>query len=419
MTARERTAAAPLFLVVGGGGSRGHIVDWTRRTAEQAARRGYELVIADLEKDLGQVTTLPAVRATHDVEFRDVRACVELARAVHGERPLAGVVAFREYALLSAAAAADALGLPWNDPDAVRASRTKDLCRERVRAAGLPQPECFVVDTAAAAEKLLADRTGRWIVKPRDAFGSEGVALVTVPGDDVRAPAERAFEFSAAVIVEEFVTGAEYSAEAIIVAGEPHVLAVTRKETTPPPYFVELGHTQPAGLREPVMTTAVDTVERAVRAVGLTHSLLHVEFWVTPSGGVVCGEVHSRTGGDWIHVLTEHGRPGLELFGSVLDDVLGRPVTIPPLDPARTGAIHVVTPPPGRVVEVRGVDRARAMPGCAMVDVIATPGTSVGSLTDSFARGALVVATATAPADASATAREIADAITFVTEPVR
>jgi biotin carboxylase len=105
-----------------------------------------------------------------------------------------------------------------------------------------------VADTADAAGKLLAERSGRWIVKPRDAFGSEGVALVTAPSGDGRGAAECALAFSDAVIVEEFVTGDEYSAEGIVVGGEPHVLALTRKETTDPPYFVELGHVQPAGL---------------------------------------------------------------------------------------------------------------------------------------------------------------------------
>jgi hypothetical protein len=101
----------------------------------------------------------------------------------------------------------------------------------------------------------------------------------------------------------------------------------------------------------------------------------------------------------------------------VLDDVLGRPVTLPPADATRRGAVRVVAPGTGRVVEVRGVDAARAVDGCLAVDVVAPPGTSVGAFTDSFARGALVVATTTAPVDAGETARAIADRVEFVSEP--
>ncbi|MFF9584552.1 ATP-grasp domain-containing protein [Streptomyces achromogenes] len=407
----------PRILLLGGGGPAGHVADWARRSAAQADRRGIDLIVADLRENLPGIADLPSVTAAVECDYRDVAACRTLAAALHAERPLAAVAGFREFSLLSAASAAADLGLPWNSVEAIRTARTKDLCRYAVAAAGLPQPECHRVRTPQEAARVLAGRAGRWIVKPRDAFGSEGVQLFA-PGDDVGKLVRRALAFSEEALVEEFVSGAEFSAEGILLAGEPHVLELTAKRTTEPPYFVELGHQQPAPLPKDVADEAVRTVSRAVRAVGLTHSLFHVEFWVTEDRRIICGEVHARTGGDWIHALTEHRRPGLDLFGSVFDDVLGRPVTLPPADPDRRAAVHVAVPPAGRLTAVTGADRAAGHRDCLAVDVVARPGQITGTLADSFGRGALVVAGTRRGEDPAARAADLAGQLRWHTEPV-
>ncbi|MBT2447834.1 ATP-grasp domain-containing protein [Streptomyces sp. ISL-43] len=408
----------PLVLVLGGGGPAGHVADWSRRTAGQAARRGIGLIVADLPENLAGTAGLPSVVETAEADYRDAEACRALATAIHARTPLDAVVGFREYSLLPAASAAAALGLPWNSVESIRTARTKDLCRAALAAAGLPQPQCHRIADPKDALRLLESRTGRWIVKPRDAFGSEGVQLYEAGAgrEDLAELVGAALEFSDEALVEEFVDGSEYSAEGIIVGGVPHVLEITAKRTTEPPFFVELGHEQPAALPGAVREAAIDTVHRAVRAVGLTHSLFHVEFWVTADRRIVCGEVHSRTGGDWIHALTEHRRPGLELFGSVLDDVLGRPVHLPVADPARRAAVHVAVPPAGRLTKVLGAETARTEPGCIAVDVVARPGQLIAPLRDSFARGAVVAAGTDRGEDAAALAGRIAAGLRFETE---
>lgn len=407
----------PRVLVLGGGGPDHHVADWSRRTSEQAARRGIDLVVADLPANLPGTESRPAVVETAAVDFADVEACRRLAAGIHRRHPLDAVVGFREFSLLSAATAAADLDLPWNPVEVIRTARTKDLCRAALAAAGLPQPECHRVRTPEQAIRLLSSRSGRWIVKPRDAFGSEGVQMYRAGDPGLPELVREALKFSDEALVETFVEGTEYSAEGVMIGGAPHVLELTRKHTTAPPFFVELGHEQPAALDEAVRREATDTVERAVRAVGLTHSLFHLEFWVTPDRRIVCGEVHSRLGGDWIHALTEHRRPGLELFGTVLADVLGRAVNVPPAQAGRRAAVHVVIPPAGRLLRVEGAEAAAAEEGALAVDVVAESGRDVTPLRDSFARGALVVAGTHDGGDALDLSRRLAGGLTFVTEP--
>ena len=58
----------------------------------------------------------------------------------------------------------------------------------------------------------------------------------------------RANSRNGTVMVEEYMQGPEVSVEVMVVEGEPHILAITDKYITPPPYFVELAHCEPSML---------------------------------------------------------------------------------------------------------------------------------------------------------------------------
>lgn len=402
----------PTVLAFGAGGPRSHVADWSRCLAEQTHARGLGLIVADLEENLHSVIDLP-ITGTSITDYRDDDDCLKTATTVARQHDIIAVVGFREYSLRPTALAAKLLSKPWNSPEAISTTRTKDLCRETLRAAGLAQPGWMVFHEESAAGLYLRNRPGRWVVKPRDAFGSQGVALAQPLGADAEHLAAQALRFSDRIIVEEFVDGDEYSVEGIFIDGAPVVLGITAKFRSPLPYFVETGHLQPAPLAMGLETKLIDLARSALIAVGLTHSLFHLEAWVTPDGNVVCGEIHARTGGDWIHMLTSYRRPGLDLFGLVVDDVLGLHPRIPEADPSRSAAVWVATVPVGTIKSITGEQVALSTPGCLAVDVVASIGDPVGALTDSFNRGALVVAGTDEPTGAMVIAKAAAASITF------
>jgi biotin carboxylase len=397
------------FLVLGGGGPNGHTADWSRRIVAAARRCGYRLHIADRPVNLVTVPAGDPVIAVHPVDYKDVDGCLALARSLDPGDGTFAVVGFREFSLLSAAVAAQAVGSPWNDPVDVARTRDKYACRERLRERGFWQPECHLLADPAEAVALVRSGTGRWVVKPRDAFGSEGVTAVDAPGGDVLATAvDWAFSYSTHAIVEEFVAGPEFSAEGIFLGGVPHLLGLTEKTTTTPPYFVEVGHVQPPAL--PVDESEVaSTVCSAVLAAGLRHSLFHVEFWLSPRG-IVLGEVHGRGGGDWIHALIDFRYGGFDQFEAVLNDTAGRPVSLPEPDPHRAAAVAALgAPATGRVRSVGGVDAALQDPDVIAVDIRIGPGDEVTSgLVDSFSRVGMAVGGGKTPEQARENVRRLA-----------
>jgi biotin carboxylase len=291
--------------------------------------------------------------------------------------------------------------------------RNKDLARARLAAAGFRQPAFRLCADRAEAAEFLGSTTGPWVVKPRDGMGSEGVRKVSGP-DELDAALAGLHE-PGPFLVEEFVDGVEYSVEGLFLGGEPRVLAVTAKQVVDPPYFAEVGHVIPAPMAEAERAAATEQVEAALRVLGARFGVFHVELWLT-GAGVVLGELHVRNGGDWIHRLLEHAIPGLQLYGLVYDDALGRPVDTAALTPTRGAAVRFLFPPAGTLARIEGWERVTAHPAVLHASLEVAPGDRIEPIHDSDTRAGAVIVGAGTPEEAAAIARQLVESVTFVVE---
>jgi biotin carboxylase len=408
-------ADPPRLLLLGGAGDMTLSVDVAAEALFQARERGFHTQLTNTAAALAATPIVAELAdAAAEVGFERPGDSVDwaLAQAAAGAG-FDAVFGVREMAQVAVAEVADALGLPGNDPDAVRRIRTKDACRAALAAAGFPQPAVRLCTGTAAALAFLRESQGPWVVKPRDAMGSEGVSLVTGPAD-LGAALDRLPTLEP-FLVEEFVEGPEFSVEGLFLGGVPTVLAVTAKEKLPPPYFVEVGHVLPAALPQADRAEIEDRVAAALTALGLRYGAFHVELWLT-ARGVVLGEVHGRIGGGWIHRMLPHAVPGLELFGLLCDDALGLPVAAPP-NPSRAAASRYLTPGPGRLVSVEGWDRVMTHPAVLYAELTVGPGDTIRPFRSADDRVGAVVVGAETPAAAEQLARELAASVRFVTEP--
>ncbi|WP_406839909.1 ATP-grasp domain-containing protein [Streptomyces sp. AHU1] len=397
-------------LVIGGAAPResGFVRDICERAMDQFLARGATVILTDTKKNLAAAPELVARAAdSYELDFADADACRDWVTEFARHTPVDAVVGFREYAAVSVAEAAAALGLPGNPPEAIRRVRTKDECREFLRRHGLRQPELALCASEDEAVAFLATHGPDVVVKPRRGSSSEGVRQVSDPAA-MAAAFRDAVDAEGLVLVEEFVHGAEYSVEGVFEAGAPHVLAVTRKHLAPGG-FVEIGHAMPAPLPDAVEAEVRDTVIRALGVLGLRRGHFHVECWVTDSG-VVLGEVHGRQAGDWLHAMLEWIHPGLELYGRWLDDLLGVPAATPlPLRPSRGAAVRFLTPPVGVVRTVHGWAELSAHPSLLAASCVLSPGSAVRPVSSNLDRhGAVVVGTEDTASAESLAARLLA-----------
>jgi biotin carboxylase len=192
------------------------------------------------------------------------------------------------------------MGLIGNSIYSARISTNKFLMRESFKKAGLNCPQYFLIKPKSNLSAIGKKIRYPSIVKPVDRSGSAGVSKVN---------SEQEFLFSARVaienslvkeaIVEEFIEGVEVSVEMISFKGVHYELAITDKETSGPPHFVELAHHQPSNLPADLQKEIFKETRKGLNALNIEFGASHSEFIVS-SKGVFVTEIGARMGGDFI-----------------------------------------------------------------------------------------------------------------------
>ena len=381
--------------------------------AIQTARRmGLRVVVLDANPaapglrlgDVGRV-----------IDIIDGEACLALAK----EERVNGVVHICcEVSMQVLGRINDELGLHGVGlATAIRATN-KEKMRRAFEAGGAPSPKS--IGAARAGEALRAVRALGFpaIVKPSRNSGSRGVSRLG-PGTSREAVLE-AFRWAVresrdhSAVVEQFVEGPEFSVEMLFWNNHCKVLAVTDKVTTGDPHYVETGHSQPTRLNACDRERVVDAALRGVKALGINWSAAHAEVKLTPAGPFLM-EIGARLGGDFITTELVPRSTGIDMVAAAISLALGEEPDLTPQHSPRAAAVRYLTPSPGTVTGITGVERARTMPGVRIVEARTQVGAVVPEITSSLSRVGHVIAEG-ATAEAAITAAERArDAITITT----
>jgi biotin carboxylase len=214
------------------------------------------------------------------------------------------VIAYDDYRLVQAAIIAREFGLAGPDPRGVTNCRFKDLTRGATSGIGYEVRHAVV---PIAADMGTSPLGYPCVVKPIDDGGSMGVFVCRSDDDFVRAVRSavdhsthgRAYRCVEAVLVEEFVQGAEYSAEVIWnpELGRWHLLGFAETILRDLPSCQEAAHVFPARLADDTAAKIFAVVEQWLIAVGHRGTAAHVEFKITASGEPALMEINPRLGG--------------------------------------------------------------------------------------------------------------------------
>lgn len=380
---------APKLLILGASFLQVPII----RTAKEC---GFHTIVADMNP---QAPGIALADEFHEISTLDVDAVLALAR----ERGIDGITtAATDSPVIVLSAVAEELGLPGISPATAAACTNKYLMVEALAQAGVAHPRYTSLPAEASATDVHAalDTVGvPCIMKPTDSSGSRGVILVTDEADALPAYAyAKSPSRSGYVIVEEFLTGSEVSCEIFHDGAEIHLLAITDKQTTGAPHFVELGHSQPSAHSPQACEQINELALTAVRAVGITQGPAHVEIMVTEHGPVVI-ELGARLGGD---LITSHLVPlstGINVNELVVRQAVGEHVTVPPVQ-HHASAVMFLEAPKGRLLGVEGLDEARSCEGIVEVEITKALNTDSAGTNSSADRLGHIVAHADAPARA-------------------
>ncbi|MBR2460749.1 MAG: ATP-grasp domain-containing protein [Clostridia bacterium] len=293
---------------------------------------------------------------------------------------------------------------------ALRATDKGEMIKAFCRA-GLACPKYYLPEVGENAAELRGKLDYPLVCKPTDNSGSRGVVLVQSE-DELDAAMRHSTENSRShrVILEEYLVGSEISVEIAVWDGEASVLAVTDKQTTGAPQFVEIGHSQPS--RHPSET--VEKIKKlaidAVKAVGIDMGTAHVEIMVTEHGPVLI-ELGARMGGDCI---TTHLVPyscGIDMIKANIDIALGNRPNVSATH-SRGAAIRFVMPPNGIISEISGVHEAECVSGVRAVEIMKQVGDIAHGVENSSDRLGFVIAQADTADEALSICQKAAALIT-------
>jgi len=218
---------------------------------------------------------------------------VAAARAWHAEQAFDGVFTFSESAVITVAVVADALGLPSVGFDAARKSRNKLLMRQAYERAGAPIPR-FHLSTGLDDALATAEEFGYPVViKPTLGAASNFVFRVDDP-DELRARYADALEGLSrmswylmeaegldlgpyGLLVESFLDGGEFLAEALAWDDEVYLGSIVERVTLEGETFDDDVHVAPTSLTPQQLEQFHHVVTVAAHAQGLRRSVMHAE----------------------------------------------------------------------------------------------------------------------------------------------
>ncbi|MGW8889505.1 ATP-grasp domain-containing protein [Streptomyces sp. NPDC055749] len=304
-----------------------------------------------------------------DVDTTDLDAVLTSVTGDDGKPMVDGLTSFSDYHTVIAAQAAQRLGLPGPDPEAVEIANVKDRLRVALGDVPFNIPHVLVSDKdqlEAAARRLGFPM----IAKPPAEAISYGVRRVDDMAELTEAWNElsgirkslRGQQRSGDVLLETYVEGVEVSVETMTVDGHTHIFGVTSKDLFGDPAYIECGHTFPVPLSDESRDELYSVVRKTLEAIGYRHGPCHTEVRHTESGWRII-EANPRTPSSCMTMLVTDVTGRSPILDAWLLTIGATPA-IEPVVHSGGAAVRMIYPAKrGTLKRVDGVEAAEAVPG--------------------------------------------------------
>lgn len=260
---------------------------------ERAKSMGYTThVFAWNHHEVGQ----EAADVFHPINIIEKYEILAECRALH----ICGICSIAsELAVDTVNYVAEKMGLPGNGTHSTLKCTNKHFMRLAFEEHHDPSPRSVLVEPMTDISKL--NLQFPVIVKPTDRSGSRGVSKIMQQADltdALKLAFSKSLEKKA--LIEEFVEGKEYSVEYISYQGKHMFLALTEKQTTGAPHYIETGHREPANVSEICLEHIQAVVSHALDSLEIKNGASHSEIKMDEHGNIKIIEIGARMGGDSI-----------------------------------------------------------------------------------------------------------------------
>jgi len=299
------------------------------------------------------------------IDIRDVPGSVQAAR----QYKVDGVVSIvTERGVCTAAAVAEALGLPGSKTGVASAVTNKAIMREVFRKHELPSSQFVIVRTKLEASEAVRFLKLPVVMKPTDNAGSRGVSRIEKTED-----LETSFEWAKAnsrsgeIIVEAFLEGTEMTVEALSYKGNHEILAMSNKRRLPSSYCVAKDITYPPPWKENLLSEVRELISEALTVLGIDSGASHSEVIITEDGPFLI-EVAGRGGGFGIFSDIVPFVSGVDIVKECINIAMGWEADIKPKH-QKAALLRFFSLPSGKLLEISGLEQARKLAGIHKIEL--------------------------------------------------
>ena len=377
----------------------------------------YQVPLIETARDLGLETYgvsirgdypgIPLVDVFLEADITDPDVVLDLAKKYH----IDGVVsASTDLAIPSIGKVVDALGLHGISFETAQKTINKIKMKKAFLKYDVPTAAFQIASDYETAYNAAKEIAYPVMIKAVDQMGSKGITKVCHE-EELRSALDRAWEASEVdeVIVEEFLEGLEFGAQALIADGRLRYVIPHNDQVSAPPYCSPIGHSFPMDLEEDLAVQLEVAVARGLEALGITHSHANIDCILT-STGVKILEIAARVGAtclpESVSILT-----GMNVFKQVIELALGLEPDCNITMSQPNAALYIMSHRSGTLDGYFIPDWIRQHPDISRLTMYAKPGQKVRQFRSGPDRIGEVIVKGNSAQDAEKKAKQIADSI--------
>ncbi|CAI8199895.1 MAG: Phosphoribosylamine--glycine ligase [Methanobacteriota archaeon] len=289
---------------------------------QQALDMDLEVHVASKE---GDYPGIQMAQYFHPVDITDEKGILNLAHQIN----IDGIISTAtDICMPSMGLVVDELGLTGNGYDTSVSCMDKSVMKSKFAEYNVRTARYKIVEQLDEAMDFFQKTKSSCVIKSLDSSGSRGIMKV-----DSTEQISEAFEFAKmhsrkhSILIEEWVDGEEYGAQAIVHRGKLVATYIHSDLTTSPPIRIPIGHASPHHEEDRLLEPTVELINRAIESLGIEDGICNVDL-IDSLNGPNMIEIAARMGGTCLpEVCGEHW--GVNLYKIAIQIVLGEDFHLP------------------------------------------------------------------------------------------
>ena len=263
----------------------------------------YQVPLINKSKEMGFTTVVASTKGNYpginiadifeDVDTSNIQGILAIAKKYKIDATL---TTGTDVAVPAIGAIVDELGLNGTGFNAAMRSMNKVLMKGTFESHNIPTAKFIVSDSIEGVFSAAEIIGFPLLVKATDSSGSRGITMVKNESEISKAWTNAInISKNKEIIVEEYLIGVEYGAQAIIHGDEVVEVFLHNDSITKLPYLTPIGHSMPGNFHYSVVNKTKFVIGKAVTALGIRDTIANIDLMLVDNEPMII-EIGARMG---------------------------------------------------------------------------------------------------------------------------